>query len=59
MGIILRYSSASLTKSRITIDVKNVLRQWEAVRELTSTSTAPALVYRDASPRNASAPSVS
>jgi hypothetical protein len=52
MGIILRASSAKRKEPEITYDLKLVIRQWDAIRELTLTSTAPATLYEDAFGRN-------
>ena len=52
MGIILRASSAKRKESEITGDLNRVMRQWEAIREVTLRSNAPALVYEDAFGRN-------
>jgi hypothetical protein len=52
MGIILRASSAKRKVSEITGDLNRVLRQWEAIRELTLKSTAPTLLYEGALGRN-------
>ncbi|MCJ2029127.1 Rne/Rng family ribonuclease [Methylobacterium sp. J-043] len=49
MGIILRTAGASRTKPEIKRDFEYLMRLWESVRELTLTSTAPALVYEEGS----------
>jgi ribonuclease E len=49
MGIILRTAGASRTKAEIKRDYEYLMRMWESVRELTLSSTAPALVYEEGS----------
>ncbi|HKH96899.1 MAG TPA: Rne/Rng family ribonuclease, partial [Beijerinckiaceae bacterium] len=49
MGIILRTAGASRTKPEIKRDYEYLMRMWESVRELTLSSTAPALVYEEGS----------
>jgi ribonuclease E len=49
MGIILRTAGASRTKAEIKRDYEYLMRLWESVRELTLTSSAPALVYEEGS----------
>ncbi|WP_342148233.1 Rne/Rng family ribonuclease [Methylorubrum sp. SB2] len=49
MGIILRTAGASRTKPEIKRDFEYLMRMWESVRELTLSSTAPALVYEEGS----------
>ena len=49
MGIILRTAGASRTKPEIKRDFEYLMRLWESVRELTLSSTAPALVYEEGS----------
>ena len=49
MGIILRTAGASRTKAEIKRDFEYLMRMWESVRELTLSSTAPALVYEEGS----------
>ncbi|HEX2725819.1 MAG TPA: Rne/Rng family ribonuclease, partial [Beijerinckiaceae bacterium] len=49
MGIILRTAGASRTKAEIKRDFEYLMRMWESVRELTLTSSAPALVYEEGS----------
>jgi ribonuclease E len=49
MGIILRTAGASRTKPEIKRDYEYLMRLWESVRELTLTSSAPALVYEEGS----------
>ncbi|MGG3815735.1 ribonuclease E/G, partial [Methylorubrum rhodesianum] len=49
MGIILRTAGATRTKPEIKRDFEYLMRLWESVRELTLSSTAPALVYEEGS----------
>ncbi|MCI4679563.1 Rne/Rng family ribonuclease [Rhodoblastus acidophilus] len=49
MGVILRTAGASRTKQEIQRDFEYLMRMWEQVRELTLTSSAPALVYEEGS----------
>lgn len=49
MGVILRTAGASRTKPEIKRDFEYLMRLWESVRELTLTSSAPALVYEEGS----------
>ena len=49
MGIILRTAGASRTKAEIKRDYEYLMRMWESVRELTLSSSAPALVYEEGS----------
>ncbi len=49
MGIILRTAGANRTKPEIKRDFEYLMRLWESVRELTLTSSAPALVYEEGS----------
>ncbi|KAB1073745.1 Rne/Rng family ribonuclease [Methylobacterium planeticum] len=49
MGVILRTAGASRTKPEIKRDFEYLMRLWESVRELTLSSTAPALVYEEGS----------
>jgi ribonuclease E len=49
MGIILRTAGASRTKPEIKRDFEYLMRLWESVRELTLSSSAPALVYEEGS----------
>jgi ribonuclease E len=49
MGVILRTAGASRTKPEIHRDFEYLMRMWEQVRELTLTSSAPALVYEEGS----------
>ena len=49
MGIILRTAGASRTKPEIKRDYEYLMRMWESVRELTLSSSAPALVYEEGS----------
>jgi hypothetical protein len=52
MGVVFRASSAKRTKAEITGDLAAVLRKWQAIRELTLTSTPPTLVYEDPPPED-------
>jgi len=47
MGVIMRTAGMERTKAEIKRDLDYLLRLWEDVRELTLTSTAPALVYEE------------
>ncbi|MGL5363207.1 MAG: Rne/Rng family ribonuclease, partial [Bosea sp. (in: a-proteobacteria)] len=47
MGLILRTAGASRTKVEIKRDYEYLMRMWESVRELTLSSSAPALVYEE------------
>ncbi|MDJ0514035.1 MAG: Rne/Rng family ribonuclease [Methyloceanibacter sp.] len=49
MGLIIRTAGAQRTKTEIKRDYDYLLRLWETVRDLTLTSTAPALVYEEGS----------
>jgi ribonuclease E len=49
MGVILRTAGANRTKPEIKRDYEYLMRLWESVRELTLSSTAPALVYEEGS----------
>ncbi|WP_374547652.1 Rne/Rng family ribonuclease [Rhodoblastus sp.] len=49
MGVILRTAGASRTKHEVQRDFEYLMRMWEQVRELTLTSSAPALVYEEGS----------
>jgi ribonuclease E len=49
MGVILRTAGAARTKQEIQRDFEYLMRMWEQVRELTLTSSAPALVYEEGS----------
>jgi ribonuclease E len=49
MGVILRTAGAARTKHEIQRDFEYLMRMWEQVRELTLTSSAPALVYEEGS----------
>ena len=49
MGIILRTAGASRSKPEIRRDYEYLMRMWESVRELTLSSSAPALVYEEGS----------
>ncbi len=47
MGVIIRTAGANRTKQEIRRDFEYLLRQWDAVRDLTLKSTAPTLVYEE------------
>ena len=47
MGLIIRTAGASRTKAEIKRDFEYLLRMWENIRDLTLSSTAPALVYEE------------
>jgi ribonuclease E len=49
MGLIIRTAGANRTKQEIRRDYEYLIREWEAVRDLTLKSTAPALVYEEGS----------
>lgn len=49
MGVIVRTAGQSRTKSEIRRDLDYLLRLWDSVRELTLVSTAPTMVYEEAS----------
>jgi ribonuclease E len=49
MGLIVRTAGAQRTKTEIKRDFDYLLRLWENVRDLTLSSTAPALVYEEGS----------
>ena len=49
MGVILRTAGAARTKQEVKRDFEYLMRMWEKVRELTLTSSAPALVYEEGS----------
>jgi ribonuclease E len=49
MGVILRTAGASRTRAEIKRDFEYLMRLWESVRELTMSSSAPALVYEEGS----------
>jgi len=49
MGVIVRTAGQSRTKSEIKRDFEYLLRMWDSVRELTLQSTAPTVVYEEAS----------
>ncbi|MCW2316849.1 ribonuclease E [Rhodoblastus acidophilus] len=49
MGVILRTAGAARTKQEIQRDFEYLMRMWEKVRELTLSSSAPALVYEEGS----------
>jgi ribonuclease E len=47
MGVIIRTAGANRTKQEIRRDFEYLLRQWDAVRDLTLKSTAPTNVYEE------------
>ena len=47
MGVILRTAAAARTKPEINRDFDYLMRLWDSVRELTLSSSAPALVYEE------------
>ncbi len=47
MGLIVRTAGAERTKTEIKRDYDYLIRLWESVRDLTLSSTAPALVYEE------------
>jgi ribonuclease E len=49
MGLIVRTAGAQRTKTEIKRDFDYLMRLWENVRDLTLSSTAPALVYEEGS----------
>ncbi|MBM3489347.1 MAG: ribonuclease E/G, partial [Alphaproteobacteria bacterium] len=49
MGVIVRTAGMNRTKTEIKRDFESLLRQWDQVRETTLRSTAPTLVYEEAS----------
>ncbi len=49
MGVILRTAGASRTKPEVKRDFEYLMRMWETVREMTLSSSAPALVYEEGS----------
>ncbi|CAA9359398.1 MAG: Ribonuclease E, partial [uncultured Microvirga sp.] len=49
MGVILRTAGATRTRPEIKRDFEYLMRLWESVRELTMSSSAPALVYEEGS----------
>ena len=49
MGVILRTAGAARTKVEIKRDFEYLMRQWEQVRNLTLSSSAPCLVYEEGS----------
>ena len=49
MGLIVRTAGAQRTKPEIKRDYDYLIRMWESVRDLTLSSTAPALVYEEGS----------
>lgn len=49
MGLIVRTAGANRTKTEIKRDFEYLLRLWESIRDLTLKSTAPTLVYEEAS----------
>ena len=49
MAVIIRTAGSERSKTEIKRDYEYLLRMWDSVRELTLKSTAPALVYEEAS----------
>ncbi len=49
MGLIVRTAGAQRTKTEIKRDYDYLIRLWESVRDMTLSSTAPALVYEEGS----------
>ncbi|MBI2236607.1 MAG: ribonuclease E/G [Magnetospirillum sp.] len=49
MAVIIRTAGSERSKAEIRRDYEYLLRMWDSVRELTLKSTAPALVYEEAS----------
>ncbi|CCG40336.1 Rne/Rng family ribonuclease [Magnetospirillum molischianum] len=49
MAVIIRTAGSERSKTEIRRDYEYLIRMWESVRELTLSSTAPALVYEEAS----------
>ena len=47
MGVILRTAAAARTKQEVNRDFDYLMRLWDSVRELTLSSSAPALVYEE------------
>ncbi|HEX6442222.1 MAG TPA: ribonuclease E/G, partial [Stellaceae bacterium] len=47
MGVIVRTAGAERTKAEIKRDYEYLLRLWNEIRELTLSSTAPALIYEE------------
>ncbi len=47
MGLIIRTAGSQRTEAEIKRDYEYLLRQWEAVRDLTLQSYAPALIYEE------------
>jgi ribonuclease E len=47
MGVIIRTAGANRTKQEVKRDFEYLLRQWDAVRDLTLRSTAPMPVYEE------------
>ncbi|KAG1668234.1 Ribonuclease E [Nymphon striatum] len=47
MGVILRTAGANRTSSEVTRDYEYLMRLWDNVRDLTLSSSAPALVYEE------------
>jgi ribonuclease E len=47
MGVIIRTAGANRTKQEIKRDFEYLMRQWDAVRELTLKSSAPTSVYEE------------
>jgi ribonuclease E len=48
-GVIVRTAGSQRTKTEIKRDFEYLLRLWETIRELTLTSTAPAIIYEEGS----------
>ncbi|MGD9535869.1 MAG: Rne/Rng family ribonuclease [Alphaproteobacteria bacterium] len=48
MGLIVRTAGLNRTKPEIKRDFEYLMRQWESIRELTLSSTAPCLIYEEA-----------
>ncbi|MCE9520836.1 MAG: ribonuclease E/G [Alphaproteobacteria bacterium] len=47
MGVIIRTAGANRTKQEIKRDFEYLMRQWDAVRDLTLRSSAPTVVYEE------------
>lgn len=47
MGLIVRTAGASRSKAEVKRDFEYLMRLWETIRDLTLSSTAPALVYEE------------
>jgi ribonuclease E len=48
MGLIVRTAGLNRTKPEIKRDFEYLMRQWESIRELTLSSTAPCVIYEEA-----------